>query len=467
MDNFEADWVNPLVENFKNNIDRGKSAYYDSSDLEIIIEELMQEFDFAYLSKAIELAISYYPNESQFRIYRAKKYILEFEVESAEKELENIEQNFPPTPELYLEKAYLANISNKNENTIKLLNKALALAPAYPDAHFLLGFEYLRNNDLLTAIKHVIWALKLDDFFNEQLFSYSFFFEEEKKYQEALDFFAALTEEFPFLCGTWFGLGLAYNWLGKYEDAIEAYRFCITCDPENPTAYFNIGNSYFELKNYEEAKIAYNQTLQLDENDYQSLSNLADCFRVEGDHEKAMEYYQNALLLNPNLNEAIIGIATILQDENRLDEAHFFIEKAFKLAPQSLDLLFTLLKYYTEDEQPETLLMLIDLTLAQLDNYDLFFKYIANYFCINKITVLGLDILLHYQNEIPFEQQPMMFFYYIAALAYLSDKKEIGKQYLEDALLFYYDGVQEFLELSDALSDIAEIIDLIEIYRPK
>ncbi|MCL2435504.1 MAG: hypothetical protein FWD09_05125, partial [Lentimicrobiaceae bacterium] len=78
MDSFEN---SELVNDFINSIDNGVSQYFDSMEMEMIIEELMRGFNFKYLDLAIEHAIMQFPNESQFRIYRAKKYILEFQME--------------------------------------------------------------------------------------------------------------------------------------------------------------------------------------------------------------------------------------------------------------------------------------------------------------------------------------------------------------------------------------------------
>jgi tetratricopeptide (TPR) repeat protein len=457
---------NQLVKEFKTAVDANIERYYDSQEYEIIIEELISEFDFEYLDIALQKAIELYPMQSPFRLYKVKSHILKFELDLAEEELARIENDFEPTPEFYMEKVYLSNILNKHEENIKWLKKALDLAPNEPDIHFLLGFELLKRKQLEESLEHVIFALQNDISFEEQLSIYSFLFEEEKWYDEALHFYTALTEEFPFAGATWFGLGLSYSWLDRFEDSIEAYKLALTCDNEIGTAYFNIGNAYFEMKHFENAIEYYELAHDIDHADFHSLSNIADCYMMLKEEEKALDYYRKTLDINPNHNEAIIGIANVLKKRDQDDEAILFIEKAFANTPQDMDLLFMALTFYAEDNQTEALLRLIDLTLKQLEDYDEFFKYFTNFCVANEFLETGFFMIQFYSHELDVAKRPAMMDYYYAAFSYLTDREEFGKPILEDALTMAYDLHDEFLAISSLLEDNEEIQHLIQQYHP-
>lgn len=457
---------NQLVNEFKESVDAQIEKFYDADEFEIIIEELIHVFDFEYLEVAVERAIQLYPQTSTFRLYKVKVHILKFELDIAEEELDRIEKEFDATPEYYMERVYLCNILNKKEDCIKLLKKALKLAPEEPDIHFLLGFEYLKMKRYDDALTHSIEALRRDDTFEEQLSIYSFVFEEEKLYEEALTFYTALTEEFPFAGAAWFGLGLSYSWLDRYEDSIEAYKMALTCDDEIGTAYFNIGNSYFELKNFENAIEFYESAHNLDPADFHSLSNIGDCYTLTGNTNAALEYYRKTLDINPNHNEAIIGIANILQKDNKEDEARVFIEKAFTNTPQDLDLLFQSLQYYSEDDQVESMINLIDLTLNQLEDYTDFFKYLSFFCATNEFYEIGYVTFDYYSNSLSDEKLPKMMPYYAAAFYFLSDNIELGKIKLADALLLDYENHTEFLAISPILETFDEVQSLIQLYHP-
>ncbi len=436
---------NQLVTEFKESVDAQVSKYYDAEEYEIIIEELLNVFDFEYLDIAIERATELYKQNAAFRLYKVKAHILKFELDLAEEELDRIANEFEPTPEFYMEKVYLSNILNRNEDNVKLLKKALQIAPNEPDIHFLIGFELLKKKQYLEALDHVKFALEKDISFEEQLSIFSFVFEEEKWYDQALEFYTALTEEFPFAGATWFGLGLSYSWLDRYEDSIEAYKLALTCDNEIATANFNIGNSYFEMKQYEKAIEYYKEAQEIDPGDFHSLSNIADCYALLGKNKKSMDYYRKTLDINPNHNEAIIGIAQILQKENKEDEARVFIEKAFTNSPQDMDLLFQSLIFYSEEEQFDTLTNLINLTLHQLEDYEDFFKYLAHFCVANEFYEIGYYLFDFYNLDIEDKAKPEMMNYYRAAFCFITNRTDEGKEALSEALLTNYEAHSEFM----------------------
>jgi len=455
-----------LVEDFINSIDNNLSHYFDSMEMEIIIEELMRDFDFQYLGLAIEYAITQFPNESQFRIYRVKKYILEFQMEMAEKELDEIERTFPPTADMYIEKVFLSNMTNKKSNqTIKWLNKALVLEPNDPDIHFLIGHEYVRKSDILTAVKYASLALQTDDTIGDNLFTYSYLFEELDKPLEAIEFFTILTEEFPFIGATWFGLGFTLSWNNRFEEAIDAYNFALTCDGDIAAAHFNMANAYFELKNYDKALYHYFEAYNIDNEDFQALTSIGDCYAVQKWHEESLEYYYKALEKNPIYNEAILGIVNALTELGKVDEARAFVFNAFEKTPQNIELLFTVVTFFESERDADFIYKLAELTLNHLDSNDHYFFFITQFCIYNKMYDVGGCILEEFlYSKYVSEDVRAKMYYYLAALSFLDGNAVKGSNYLSDALLLNYDMHNNFMELSPELKIHPEVLKLIEQY---
>ena len=465
-DSFENFEESELVNNFISNIDNGLPLYFDSDDMEDIIEELLNSLNFQYLALAIDHAIAQFPNESIFRFYRVKKYILEFQMESAEEELNDIERSFPPSADLYIEKVFLSNMSNKKTGqTIKWLNQALALEPNDPDIHFLLGHEHVRKNDIHSAIKHVTLALKADPIFGENLFTYSYLFEELDKPAEAVEFFSILTEAFPFLGAAWFGLGFTLSWSNKFEEAIDAYNFALTCDGDVAAAHFNMANAYFELKNYDLALYHYFEAYNIEKEDFQALTNIGDCYAVQKWFNESLEYYYKAYDINPTHNEALLGIVNALSELGKIDEAHVFIKNAFKKNTQNIDLLFNVSTFFLEDKDAKFVYQLAELTLNQLENSDHFFYFVTQFCIYNSLCDVGICFLNEflYSKYVSEETRPKMY-YYLAALSFLNEDAVHGCNYLSDALLINYEWHQNFMEISPLLKTYPEILKLIELY---
>jgi tetratricopeptide (TPR) repeat protein len=464
--NFENYENSELVNDFINCVDNNVSQYFDSLEMEMIIEELIQNFNFQYLTPAIEHAIKQFPHESQFRIYRVKKYILEFQIENAEKELEEIEHTFPPSADIYIEKVFLSNMTNKKtEKTIKWLNKALALEPNDPDIHFLMGHEYVRKNDILTAIKHVSRALQADPVFGDNLFTYTYLFEELNKPEEAIEFFTIITEEFPFLGAGWFGLGFILSWNNKLEEAIDAYNLALTCENDLAAAHFNMANAFFELKNYDKALYHYFEAFNIDKDDYFALTSIGDCYAVQNWHEESLDYYHKALEINPSHNEAVLGIVNSYSELGKIEEARAFVINAFKKNQQNIELIFAVATFFESEEDAKFFYKLAELTLEKMENSDHFFFFITQFCIYNKLYEIGYCMLedflfTKYVSKELFAKMN----YYIAALYFLNENIIQGSSYLNNALLMNYDWHKNFMELSSLLETHPEILKLIEIY---
>ena len=451
-----------LVERFKLMINSGNSVYFDADELELIIDELMRQMDISMASEAIEYAIRMYPSDSFFRILRAKKMMLQMEFDKAEQELDAIETSFPPTPELYMEKVMLARMTGNSINAFKLLRKALELDPDDPEVHFLLAYEYLKKKDVPKALHHTIIALHEDEIFDEQLFGFSFLLEDNKQYEDGIAFYNKLTEEFPLYPGCWFGLGLSYSWNKEYDKAIDAYQYVLSIDDKTPTAYYNIANCYFELADYEHSLYYYKQAFEIDPEDYNSLTCIGDCYSTMHKAEEAIEYYRKALSMNPTQGDALLGMAYVLREEGHVGDAQTAIETAFAHNPQSFKLLFEVLPYYDEEIQTQKLQEFFSTTLNQVENKEDFYRFFVQYCCDNQLYDYGIEVLEEHADD-PVITNTVA--YYLAALYFLNRNIPKGCEYLANALLIDYEGLQDFLSIDPILETFSEVNELIELYK--
>lgn len=465
MEDFDAEEkdAKELADRFKSMIESGTSVFFDSEDLELIIDELMRQMDVPMASEAIEYAIQLYPTDSYFRILRVKKMILEMEFDKAEQELDVIESTFPPTPELYLEKVMLARMTGSDTDSIKLLKKALDLDDEDPEVHFLMAYEFLKKREIPIALKHAVFALKEDEFFDDQLFSFSFLLEENQQYEDGVAFYEKLTEEFPMYPGCWFGLALSYSWLKEYEKAIDAYQYVLSIDEDTPSAHYNMGNCYFELSEIDQALEHYKAAYEIDNEDFNSLNCIGDCYAAKEDYEEALIYYRKALSLNPTLGEALLGMASVFRDQELMEDARHTIERAIAHDPQSFKLLFEALSYYDEPQQIEKLQEFFTTTMQQVENKEDFYRYFVFFCHENELYEYAIEVLEQHQAD------PAITFtvaYYLAAFYFLSQKISKGCEYLSNALLINYDGYKEFLTIDPILETFNEVNELIELYKP-
>lgn len=103
----------------------------------------------------------------------------------------------------------------------------------------------------------------------------------EKHYQEAANAFLFLTTLNSSHCEYWLGLGMATQFCGEYEEAIDAYELAAICDIANPLPYFYLAKCLFAVHDRSGALQALELTLELteDEEAYSEIRQQAELAR--------------------------------------------------------------------------------------------------------------------------------------------------------------------------------------------
>lgn len=92
----------------------------------------------------------------------------------------------------------------------------------------------------------------------------------------------------------------AYVRSEQFEDAIEAYKLALDCDPKFTRAYYNLGIAYGAVGQSEEAIWACKQTLMLDRNYLGAYYNLGVNYTDQGKLQEAIDSYEAFIRLAPN-----------------------------------------------------------------------------------------------------------------------------------------------------------------------
>jgi tetratricopeptide (TPR) repeat protein len=122
---------------------------------------------------------------------------------------------------------------------------------------------------LQPALEKVESALKVVPKDAQGRFLKGLIFTEQRRTQEAIVMFNALTEDFPELPEPYNNLAVLYASQGNYERAKAALELAIHTHPTYATAHENLGDIYAQL-----ASRAYDRALQLDKSNSGALSKL-------------------------------------------------------------------------------------------------------------------------------------------------------------------------------------------------
>lgn len=463
-----------LIQRFQDMINGEATYYFDSEELEIIVNELLEDMDLPLAEEAVEYAVKQYPTDSYFRLMRVRLLILDASLEEAESELDEIEASFPLTHEFYLEKVLLLRILEKDEDVLELLEKAYVLAPDDPEVLLSLIYEAISRNEMDKAVKYMETAIEADDSFEEKLFTIANYIEENENLDcdDAIKFFSSLTNKFPLCTGAWFALGSVYKSAGQFEKAIEAYLYTLSTDDNALVAYYNIGNAYFEMGEYEKAREAYLKNLKDDSTDYLTLNAIAHCYQSENNETEALRYFQKSFNINENNPGAIIGITTIFINLKKTEELLIFINKAIELDADSYQLFSLTAPYLIEGQHIGQLKHLFYSALNQvIDNEEkeeLIYSF-GELCCENEHYNVGIEVLenkIEEDDEEDDEEVMDAVYYVLAALYFLNNQPKEGEKYLELALIMNFVGYTDFIELHPDLESNPSVKKLVKLHNP-
>ena len=163
---------------------------------------------------------------------------------------------------------------NMLEEARTQLKEALRDNPELSIANTGMGMIYYRKRLTSRAKGYFIKALKSNpnDLMAMELLG-NILMLDEKKPDMALEFFLKLNQLSPKYCDGFFMAGSAYQKMGKYDEAITAFKRCMELDPRGVMkgyyAPIRIGDIYLNEKEWDQAKKYYKIALKINpENPY-------------------------------------------------------------------------------------------------------------------------------------------------------------------------------------------------------
>jgi protein O-mannosyl-transferase len=131
----------------------------------------------------------------------------------------------------------------------------------------------------------------------------------------------------------YYNLGNAYLDLGRFKDALKAYRQTIRIQPGFADAYCNVGYACRKLGRYQDAIEAYKQAIKINPHDANSYYNLGVSYLDIGSFQDTLEPCRQAVKIKPDYAEAynLLGVACL--DLGRYQDALESCRQAVKIKP--------------------------------------------------------------------------------------------------------------------------------------
>ena len=119
----------------------------------------------------------------------------------------------------------------------------------------------------------------------------------------------------------YYGLGLAYTGLEKFEDAVSAYQRAIAVVPDWAHPHAALASAYANMHRYTEALDAYKVAVGLDPNDEMIHHQLGNVYSKRGERPAAMQHQQSAIAIAPEFAAAHYQLGLLYAQEKRWTDA--------------------------------------------------------------------------------------------------------------------------------------------------
>lgn len=144
----------------------------------------------------------------------------------------------------------------------------------------------------------------------------------------------------------YYGLGLAYTGLEKFEDAVAAYQRAITYKPTWAYSHAALASVYANMHRYAEALDAYKVAVGLEPNDEMIHHQLGNVYGKQGKRAAAMQHQQRAIAIAPEFAAAHYQLGLLYAQEKRWVDAINAYRTAYTNDPALVESLYNLAQAY-------------------------------------------------------------------------------------------------------------------------
>ena len=143
----------------------------------------------------------------------------------------------------------------------------------------------------------------------------------------------SLSKQYPKSFMVWNILGAASARIGMLDEAIDAYKNCISLKPHFAEAYSNMGVALYNQGKEDEALLAYEKAISLKPDYIEAYRNMGVTLQGLGRYLEAIEAYNKCISINPNYVEAYFNIGVALNDQGKINEAIHAYKKILLINP--------------------------------------------------------------------------------------------------------------------------------------
>lgn len=451
-----------LVQRYERMLRKNEQHFFDVIELESIIDYYLEDYKIKKASQAVDFALNIHPNSIEIQIKQAQVLFDVGDYKKAHKLLLKLEKIETTNTDVFLLLGNTNVILEDYKNAHKYFELALKFCED-DEIEILLAIAITleQTNRYTDAISYLNKAYKLDRSYMPVIYEMAFCYDKMGDNENSIKFYKRYIDQEPFSRDAWYNLGLVYNKINKYGEAIDAYDFAIAIDDKFATAYFNKANTLANSEIYIEAISVYKEYLNIIGDVAEAYFYIAECYERLEEYDLAIEYYLNTLKFDKKFADAIFGIGYIHYSQNNYSESQKYIKKAIKADDTNPEYWFYLGLVNSKLNMERSSISAFK-KASELDPFDkdIWLSYSELYFNNKKFD----DAINIIKKAVTFDNNAQLNY---RLAAYYYSKEDIGMAIdkFETGLSLDFNEQSNFFELCPKAKDNKDISDLIDKYK--
>lgn len=159
----------------------------------------------------------------------------------------------------------------------------------------------------------------------------------QRNYKEAARLYELLLESFPDSIQMHHLCALLNHKIGRLDEAIKDYKFCIRGGVTDVKVFNNLGVIYAKKKEYKEAIEWFSRAIEENSYTIEVHSNLAEVFMQTEDYNRAIYEYKKIIESVPDNAEALYNLGIAYMNEGDYTKAREQWERVLAIRPEDND----------------------------------------------------------------------------------------------------------------------------------
>lgn len=442
----------------------GLAVFLDQDSFLELINYYLDKEELKTALVIAEYASNHYPYSSDFYTGQAHIHLQANNFSLALNVLEQALSFTPADFELTLLRAEIFTYLNRTGDTFASLAplKLEAKKNELCDIYIVEALAYEHLGDF----EHMFYALRAALYANPKnkavFLKIGLSMDASRKHEEASILFQWVIDEHPYASLAWYNLGHAQAYLGKNEEAIEAYEYAFLTNANFEDAYFNCADLCFDMHHFERALDIYKEIGERFGTDSDLLLRIGSCYHHQRMHDTARKYLEQAARLDPHNDEVFYHLGECYVAQEKWSKAYEFFRKAIRMDSEREEyyLAFSETAFELGDFEATENAYQTALELAP-DNIQVWLNYA--WFLLEMIRPKEALALLEEANDLLVDAE--LRYSHIACL-FAGRRREEGIQKLTEALDEDYTGYTWLFEWVPELRSDREVNAIIALYAP-